>query len=227
MSTISLELRDGIHVMTLINAAKDNTLTTATMREYLAAFDQVEKYQGETALMLTCEHEKTFCTGIDLAWLKTQNTQDSEEFVHLFETTLCRLALLNAPTVVCINGNAYAGGAIMASAADFRLMRADRGRFCFPEVNIRIPFTPVANAIAHLLPNKQALRTMMLTGAAYTGAECFDNGIVDGLYDSDQLQTAGLEMAQRLALKDRTTYTRIRSLMRSDIAAHLTHLTHP
>ena len=227
MSTISLELRDGIHVMTLINAAKDNTLTTATMREYLAAFDQVEKYQGETALMLTCEHEKTFCTGIDLAWLNTQNTQDSEEFVHLFETTLCRLALLNAPTVVCINGNAYAGGAIMASAADFRLMRADRGRFCFPEVNIRIPFTPVANAIAHLLPNKQALRTMMLTGAAYTGAECFDNGIVDGLYDSDQLQTAGLEMAQKLALKDRTTYTRIRSLMRSDIAAHLTHLTHP
>jgi len=213
--------------MTLINAAKDNTLTTATMREYLAAFDQVEKYQGETALMLTCEHKKTFCTGIDLAWLNTQNTQDSEEFVHLFETTLCRLALLNAPTVVCINGNAYAGGAIMASAADFRLMRADRGRFCFPEVNIRIPFTPVANAIAHLLPNKQALRTMMLTGAAYTGAECFDNGIVDGLYDSDQLQTAGLEMAQRLALKDRTTYTRIRSLMRSDIAAHLTHLTHP
>ena len=76
MSTISLELRDGIHVMTLINAAKDNTLTTATMREYLAAFDQVEQYQGETALMLTCEHEKTFCTGIDLAWLNTQNTQD-------------------------------------------------------------------------------------------------------------------------------------------------------
>lgn len=227
MSTISLELKDGIHVLTLINAAKDNTLTTATMREYLAAFDEVEQYQGETALMLTCEHEKTFCTGIDLAWLNTQNTQDSEEFVHLFETTLCRLALLNAPTVVCINGNAYAGGAIMASAADFRLMRADRGRFCFPEVNIRIPFTPVANAIAHLLPNKQALRTMMLTGAAYTGAECFDNGIVDGLYDSDQLQTAGLEMAQKLALKDRTTYTRIRSLMRSDIAAHLTHLTQP
>ena len=227
MSTISLELRDGIHVMTLINAAKDNTLTTATMREYLAAFDQVEQYQGETALMLTCEHEKTFCTGIDLAWLNTQNTQDSEEFVHLFETTLCRLALLNAPTVVCINGNAYAGGAIMASAADFRLMRADRGRVCFPEVNIRNPFTPVANAIAHLLPNKQALRTMMLTGAAYTGTECFNNGIVDGLYDSDQLQTAGLEMAQKLALKDRTTYTRIRSLMRSDIAAHLSHLTHP
>ena len=150
MTTISLELKDGIHVLTLINAVKDNTLTTATMREYLAAFDEVEQYQGETALMLTCEHDKTFCTGIDLAWLNTQNRQDSEEFVHLFETTLCRLALLNAPTVVCINGNAYAGGAIMASAADFRLMRVDRGRFCFPEVNIRIPFTPVANAIAHL-----------------------------------------------------------------------------
>ena len=227
MTTISLEVKDGIHVLTLINAAKDNTLTTATMREYLAAFDEVEQYQGETALMLTCEHEKTFCTGIDLAWLKTQNRQDSEEFVHLFETTLCRLALLNAPTVACINGNAYAGGAIMASATDFRLMRADRGRFCFPEVNIRIPFTPVSNAIAHLLPNKQALRTMMLTGVAYTGAECFDNGLVDGLYDSDQLQTAGSEMAQKLALKDRATYTHIRNLMRSDIATHLTQLSQP
>jgi enoyl-CoA hydratase/carnithine racemase len=225
MAAISLEVRDGIHVMTLTNAINDNALTTSTMHEYLAAFDQVEHYQGETALMITCEHEKTFCTGINLGWLETQNEQEKQEFLHLFETVLCRLALLNAPTVACINGNAYAGGAIMASATDFRLMRADRGRFCFPEVNIRIPFTTVSNAIAHLLPNKQALRTMMLTGAAYTGTECFDNGIVDGLYDVDLLQTASFEMAQKLALKDRVTYASIRNLMRSDIATHLTHLT--
>ena len=49
--------------------------------------------------------------------------------------------------------HAYAGGALIASACDFRTMRADRGRFCFPEVDIKIPFTPIMTEIVRLLPN--------------------------------------------------------------------------
>jgi enoyl-CoA hydratase/carnithine racemase len=227
MTTMHLQRRDDVHIITLTNADSggDNRFTTEVIHEYLAALDTVEQYQGNTALLLTCEHEKTFCTGINLDWLPQQNQTEHQEFIATFETLLCRFALLNAPTVVCVNGNAYAGGAILASAADFRVMRSDRGRFCFPEVNIKIPFSPVTNAIVQTLPNKQALKNMMLTGVAHTGQECVDLHIVDAIYPVDSLQTAALDLARTLASKDRRTYTTIRNLMRSDIRSHLNILT--
>lgn len=227
MATMKLELIDGIHRLTLTNAdhGADNRFNTAVMREYLAALDKVQKYRGNTALLLTCTHEKTFSTGINLDWLTPLGDADRGEFKNAFETLLCRFALLNAPTVVCINGNAYAGGAILASAADFRVMRSDRGRFCFPEVNIKIPFSPVSNDIAQLLPNKHSLKNMMLTGVAYTGRQCADLQIVDAIYPADSLQVEAFELAKTLANKDRSTYTTVRNLMRPKITAHLQMLS--
>ncbi|MGB2046163.1 MAG: enoyl-CoA hydratase/isomerase family protein [Porticoccaceae bacterium] len=227
MTTMNLQLVDDIHILTLTNADNggDNRLTTKVIGEYFAALDIVEKYQGNTALVLTCEHEKTFCTGINLDWLTQQNDAGRQQFFVAFETLLCRLALLNAPTVACINGNAYAGGAILACAADYRLMRSDRGRFCFPEVNIKIPFSPATHDIAQLLPNKQALKDMMLMGTAYTGKQCAELQIVDSIHPASQLQDQAIALATTLATKDRNTFTIIRNLMRPAIQAHLSRLT--
>jgi len=224
---MNLQLVDDIHILTLTNADNggDNRLTTKVIDEYFAALDIVEKYQGNTALVLTCEHEKTFCTGINLDWLTQQNDAGRQQFFVAFETLLCRLALLNAPTVACINGNAYAGGAILACAADYRLMRSDRGRFCFPEVNIKIPFSPATHDIAQLLPNKQALKDMMLMGTAYTGKQCAELQIVDSIHPASQLQDQAIALATTLATKDRNTFTIIRNLMRPAIQAHLSRLT--
>ena len=227
MTTMNLQLTDGVHILTLTNAENggDNRLTTEVVEEYLAALDIVEQYQGNTALLLTCTHEKTFCTGINLDWLLPLNDADRREFTTAFETLLCRLALLSAPTVACINGNAYAGGAIVASATDFRLMRSDRGRFCYPEVDIKIPFTQVSSDIGQLLPNQQAVKNMMLTGVAYTGLECAELQIVDAIYPQDQLQQEAFSLAKTLASKDRQTYCTNRNLMRPEIVAHANNLT--
>ena len=220
MSTMILAVKDGIHVLTLINNDNENKLNLDVMHEYQAALDEVEAYEGNTALLITCEHEKTFSTGIALEWLIQCTEEQRAEFVKTLETVLYRLAMLNAPSVVCINGNAYAGGAILASAADFRVMREDRGRFCYPEVNIQIPFTPMMMDIINLIPNKHALKHMALTGMAYTGIECEALNIVDSIHPQEGLQQAAMELAQMLGEKDRATYTTIKRRLRPDVARH-------
>jgi len=104
-------------------------------------------------------------------------------------------------------------------------MRSDRGRFCFPEVNIKIPFSPATHDIAQLLPNKQALKDMMLMGTAYTGKQCAELQIVDSIHPASQLQDQAIALATTLATKDRNTFTIIRNLMRPAIQAHLSRLT--
>ena len=225
MSTMNLSLKDGIHILTLTNAANDNTFTTEVMNEYMAAFDTVESYQGNSALIITCDDEKTFSTGINLAWLTEQSAEGTAEFMQAFHTVLCRFALLNIPTIACINGNAYAGGAILASGADFRLMREDRGRFCLPEINIPLPFTPVTLSMVSLLPNQQALKNMLLTGIAYTGLEAEALNIVDSIHPADELQISAFKLAQLLATKDRAIYSSIRNDMRPQIQVLLDELS--
>lgn len=217
---MKLEVKENVHVLTLTNNDNENKFDLDVMHEYLAALDTVEKYQGDTALLICCEHEKTFSTGINLDWLIAETKEQQGAFVKALETLLFRLALLNAPTVVALNGNTYAGGAILASAADFRVMRSDRGRFCFPEVNINIPFSPLMTDIIDLLPNKHALKHMALTGVAYTGEQCKAFDIVDSIHPQDELQDAAFSLANDLGQKSRTTYTTIRNGLRVAVESH-------
>jgi len=207
---MDLELTQGVHVLTLTNGANDNKFNLDVMKEYLAAIDEVENAKGNTALMITCEHEKTWTTGIDLNWMLAQGPDGIEEFKVTLETMLYRLAMLNAPTLACINGNAYAGGALLYAAADFRHMRQDRGRICYPEIDIKIPFTDSMHDLIDNLPNAQMLKRMALLGEAVTGQQALDAGMLDAIYPMDQLQQASFEFAKQLARKDRKTYTVIK-----------------
>ncbi len=219
MATMILEQHCGVYVLRLLNAEHDNTFDADVLAEYHAVLDQLDAVAGNASLLLYCDHEKTFSTGINLAWMTQQSPVVVTKFRQQLERFLQRLALLNMPTVCAINGNCYAAAAIMACCFDFRLMRADRGRFCFPEVNIKIPFTPIMLDIINLLPNKQILKYMALTGAAYTGDECYQHQIVDEVCAAEQLFERALAFAAQLAEKDRPTYTAIKRGMRQDLVA--------
>lgn len=220
MATMNLTLEDGIHILTLTNGDNENAFTLDVLQEYLAAFDQAEQYVGNTALVITSDHPKTWSNGINLPWMMAQKGDDFKKFVDTLEEVFYRLALLNMPTVGCITGNCYAGGAILATGLDFRIMRQDRGRFCYPEVNIKIPFTEMMVDIIDLLPNKHALKHMALTGIAKTGNECLEDNIVDALFPMETLQQNAIGYAKELAKKDRATYTTIKRSMRTNVARH-------
>ena len=44
-------------------------------------------------------------------------------------------------TVAAVQGHAFGAGAMLATSHDFRVMRADRGFYCLPEVQLNMPFT--------------------------------------------------------------------------------------
>lgn len=220
MATMQLSVTEGVQILTLLDGDTENRLNQDVVEEYLANLDKAESYLGNTALMINCEHEKTMSTGIDLEWLGQQDQEGLLKFVKTLEQLLFRLALLDMPTVAAINGNCYAGGAIIMSATDFRFMRGDRGRFCYPEVNINIPFTPVMQNIVDLLPNKKTVKDMCLLGKPLTGDECLQGDVVDGLFSMGELQEKTFEFAKMLSQKDRATYTQIKRQLRPNIEQH-------
>lgn len=217
MKFMSLEKKDSVYVLTLRDGENDNTLTPEVLAEYLQCFDMIEQDKSDASLLICSAHPKTFCNGINLPWLQTQTVERFLLFVKEMDIFLGRLALLNLPVIAAINGNCYAGGALIASACDFRFMRADRGRFCFSEVNIKIPFSPLMMEILRHIPNPKALRDLTLTGKAIGGVEAQALSVVDEIYSEEELPIKAFEFAAMMAQKDRSTYSAIKKLLRNNI----------
>lgn len=220
MPYVTLEKQDAVYVMTMVNGERANTLTDAVLDEFNAHLDTIEADSSNAALVLASSDPKFFSNGIDLEYIKSKGME------YLFSTfgprvdqLLMRLALLNLPTIACISGHTYGGGALIASCFDFRTMRADRGYFCFPEVDIKLPFTPAMQAAVNLLPNEHARQELALTGRPIGGEEAAKRNIVDRALSADELLPATLEMAKVLAQKDRRTYAAIKHGFRSHLGA--------
>lgn len=215
MSFLTLTQQDATFVLTLTHGAAGNVLNDAMLAALHEALDHVERSTDDAALVITSDDAKCFSNGIDLPWLTQQ--PDPVGFIKRLEDFYIRLGLLNLPVIAAINGNAYAGGALIATCADLRLMRADRGRFCYSEVKVRMPFTPALIAIVNLLPEPEARQELALTGNAWGGEECARRRVVHQAVPATDLLPASLTLAADLATRDRPTYAAIKRGLRAEL----------
>jgi enoyl-CoA hydratase/carnithine racemase len=143
-----------------------------------AALDEVEgAYGGPSPLVITGEG-RFFSNGLDLDWMSQAPAGEPVRVLDRVHALFARLLAFPSFTVAAVNGHAFAAGAMLALACDARVMRADRGFFCLPEVDIRIPFSPGMSAlIAAKLPAAVA-HEAMITGRRYGGTDAAAVGIV-------------------------------------------------
>ena len=108
-----------------------------------------------------------------------------------------KLLTFPVPVIAAINGHAFGDGAIMACACDFRLMRSDRGYFCFPEVDVNIPFLPGMLAVVAKAFPGPFLNEVYLTGRRIGGTELVSQGVaIKAAADSETLQTEAMTFAE-------------------------------
>lgn len=216
MSAVQLSREGAVWLLTMTQG--DNRFNDASLADWHQALDTVEASTGPAALVVTSADPKFFSNGIDLEGIFASHGPDYllHTFVPKLDAFLLRLARFPMPVVMAMNGHAYAGGALLAATGDFRVMRADRGRFCFPEVDLKLPFTPIMDAVVKLLPNAHSAWLMAATAAAWGGEECLQRGVIDAAVQESEVLPSALAMAQQLATKDRATYATIKRRWRAD-----------
>lgn len=168
--------------------------------------DEVEASAGDAALVVTGRTEKFFSNGLDLEWLTGPGATQAREFLPTFIRLLGRIFAFPVPTVAAVNGHAFAGGAMLALAHDFRVMRADRGFLCLNEIDLRMPLAPGMAALVTARLSGATLRDAVLAGERFAGPECVARGIADEAVPLADVVPRALARARGMASKDRAAY---------------------
>lgn len=205
--TISLDYRDQIAVLTL--GDDENRFSP----EWLDAIDgHLAEVEDRALGLVTTGLGKFYSNGLDLDWLMAHGDR-MQWYVGRVQALLARILTFPLPTVAAVNGHAFGAGSMLAIAHDFRVMRADRGYFCFPEIDIRIPFTPGMAALIQAKSTPQTAVMAMTTGHRYGGAEAHGAGLVDDTAAEDGLVEASIARLTPINGKDKGTLGAIKSTM--------------
>ncbi len=174
--SVATERRGDVTVVRL--AAGENRFNPETLDALEAALAEVESAEGPGALVITGEG-KFFSNGLDLDWLGSAPEGGAEALLARVHALLGRLLAFPTVTVAAINGHVFAAGAMMATACDIRVMRADRGYWCLPEVDIGLPFTPGMTALLRARLPGAAAHEAMTSGRRYGGEDALAAGLVE------------------------------------------------
>ncbi|MFJ9752813.1 enoyl-CoA hydratase-related protein [Streptomyces chartreusis] len=219
----TLSRQDNVFILDLGGA--ENRFHPDWIASFGAALDEVEKTEGPRALV-TAATGKFYSDGLDLDWMVAHG-QLHEEYVVNVQELFARMLSLPVMTVAALQGHTFAAGAMLSLAHDIRIMRADRGFWCLPEVDINIPFTRGMTALIQCRLTPATAQAAMLTGKRFGGIEAAANGIVDQAVTQDAVRSTAIEIAQALSTKAGDTLRVIKSRMYSSILAGLRDTAKP
>lgn len=190
--------RDGVVVVTM-SSNPVNKMNPVFFDDLHRALDVIERDHPRAPIVLTGQGP-TFSAGLDFEDVFPRFARgDADEiwtwFVR-FRDSILRVLELQRRTVAAINGNAFAGGLILALCCDHRIAAAGNARFTLNEVAIGIPMPGVYVEIVRHAVGTRVAGEMMLDCRGYTVDEAMSNGLVHGVVPPQQLIEAALSKAQ-------------------------------
>ena len=215
---IDLKRHDNVFVLHMKSG--ENRFNREFLAALGAALDQVEADEQAAALITTGEG-KFYSNGLDLDWMSKSGAELARRNIDEVLALLGRLLAFPMITVAALNGHTFAAGAMFALAHDFRVMRTDRGYFCLPEADIRIPFSPGMSALIQARLSRHAAHEAMVSGKRYSAEEAFLRHIIDRPEPEESVLPAAIELAKTYGGKHRPTLAAIKRTAYAQVLAAL------
>ena len=204
--------RDG-DIFVLDLGDDENRFNDGSLDSIERCLQQVED-AAPCALVSTAQG-KYWSNGLDLEWMATQGER-APAFLTRVHGLLARVLEMGVPTVAALQGHTFAAGAMLALAHDDRVMRADRGYFCLPEIDIGLPFSPGMSALIAARLSPRAAHEAMTTGRRYGGSDAANAGLVEEAVEASEVLPRALARAEALTGKNPDTLRVIKQQLYGD-----------
>ena len=199
MSFIRVSVEQHVACLEL-ERGKANALNGELLQELAHALEQAAADAEVRAVVLASALPRVFCGGFDatevFAYERPAMLNFFTRFVRLFE----RLRMLPKPVVCALEGHAFAGGAILALAADFRLM-AESATLSVNEVDLAVALPAAMIHALAVSASPELARSMLLGAEVVSASRALAGGLVSQVLPANEVRAAAVQRARFLGEK--------------------------
>jgi enoyl-CoA hydratase/carnithine racemase len=216
MNHVHVDHSAELGIVTL-DRGKVNALNSATVQELSVCFAGLAKDNSVRGIVFRGVG-KFFSFGFDIPEFLSYSKEAFVEYLKSFTRFYTELFLFPKPVVAALNGHAIAGGCMIATACDIRVMTSAKAKISLNEITFGASlFAGSVAMLKHLVGGPNAEK-ILYTGKMYGAEEAWHLGLVDEMVSPDELMTRAVEKARRLASQDARAFASIKRLVRAPIA---------
>lgn len=195
---VSWHVSDRVGHLTIDRPSARNAIGFQTMAE-LETLILVARDSEADVIVLRGAGDRVFVSGGDLRELARLRThEEAATMARRMRAVLDGLARVPAVVVAVLNGHAYGGGAELALAADLRVAASDV-RIAFNQVDLAImPAWGGVERLTELVGRSHAM-DLLLTGRHMDMTECLHLGLVDRVFEREQLDRKTTSLVRGIA----------------------------
>ena len=192
---LKVEHNDGITVMKISAPKSLNALNSTILKEMDDFIGHLDK--ATRVLIVTGDGEKSFVAGADISEMAHLNEPEGFEFGRLGAQVFRKIEVLPIPVIAAVNGFALGGGCELAMSCDIRIA-SSKAKFGQPEVGLGIiPGFSGTYRLPKLIGQGYA-KEMIYTGKVIRADEALRIGLVNAVYEPEELMDKAMEMAQMM-----------------------------
>jgi enoyl-CoA hydratase/carnithine racemase len=195
--------RSGTTAVLSLASDKVNALDREVLREISTCVEYCEQDAEIGALVVTGEGS-VFSAGLNVSEVLGNEKGYTDLLLDDLNEALIRLFRCPKPTIAAINGAAIAGGCLLASTCDKRLIAAE-ARIGVTELQVGVSFPVVAIELLKHACGSRA-EQLILDAALLDAEEACRRGLAHQSFPRSELHAAAMSAAEKLASLDAGAY---------------------
>ncbi len=197
---IKLARQDGIAVLTVNRPEALNALDSDTLGALVERLEELAHDEEARVVVLTGAGDRAFAAGADIKEMRAKSPLEAQEYGRLGHRAGRLLETMPKPTIAAVNGFALGGGLELALACDLRYA-SSRAKLGQPEINLGIiPGWGGTQRLARATSLGFA-KELIYTGRLVEAEEARERGLVNAVFEPDELMPNTMETARLLASK--------------------------
>jgi enoyl-CoA hydratase/carnithine racemase len=197
-----LRVEDGVATVTFVRPERLNALTFEVYADLRDLLTEIPHRDDVRVLVMTGTG-RGFCSGGDvddiIGALLEQGVKETMEFTRMTGSVIHRMRECPQPIIAAVNGVAAGAGAVIALAADFRVLaRSATFAFLFTRVGLAGADMGAAYLLPRLVGMGRATELLML-GDRIDADRALEIGLATSVVEDERLGPETAALARRLA----------------------------